>query len=363
MDIEQFKSGFTRITKVEVAKFATQFPKEYKKLVAKQNRLRTKAGLRIFGRLTAQSLYNHLFTDKPKCINCGKPTKWRLAGRYSEFCSNACVNSSEVTVARRRETGFKRFGMEPNLHPSIQAKKKQAFIENYGVDNPSKCEAVKQKKEATSLKNFGVKHWVQQEGAITTFNSDNPMKYEETKEKIRKTSLAKYGTENPSQSKVVKQKIVATNMRRYGVSNGGLIHGFKRKTCVDKFGVKHIVQGFEPKAIEWLSKRKEVVAIHSKREKIPSIKYKINGSRKNYYPDIIAELASGSKRIIEVKGSWPLRVCFEQNVAKFLYAAKYAERHGYTFWLFYFKDSGELTKIESPTRADLEKLIVRRPRK
>lgn len=78
---------------------------------------------------------------------------------------------------------------------------------------------------------------------------------------------------------------------------------FKRKECFDSTGKRHIVQGYEPKAILWLSDKTNIISIASNKKAIQN-KYTLNGQMRIYYPDLVATLKSGTKRIIEVKGSY-----------------------------------------------------------
>ncbi len=80
-------------------------------------------------------------------------------------------------------------------------KKKKTFLENYGVENPSQSNIIKDKKKKTFLERYGV---------------ENIMFLEETKDKIKKTNLEKYGVENIIFLEETKDKIKKTNLERYG---------------------------------------------------------------------------------------------------------------------------------------------------
>jgi hypothetical protein len=113
-------------------------------------------------------------TQQTTCKQCGIDLKYQskkgnLWYRFDEYCA---------------------------LHKSIITWKK-----NLGVDNPSKCNIIKDKKRKTCIKNFGV--------------------------------------DVPAKSQIVKDKMNATNMLRYGGNPSGceIIKDKKRKTCIKNFGV------------------------------------------------------------------------------------------------------------------------------
>lgn len=320
-----------------------RFPDVYNKLLRKQS----KADGFNSGKLRQSSLFDALNPEiRVACIHCGGSVFWNpTTNAYSDFCSTGCMNSSPITVERRRKTNMERFGMEdPNKHPDIARKKVRTFRRVYGVDNPSQADSVKTKKQRTFTDNYGETHWAKTKAARKEFSTNNPMHSKKVRKKLRATCLEKYGVENPATLPATVAKIRKTCLRRYGVENGGLLLKYKRKRIKDKNGVIHMVQGYEPQAIRWLNSVSMVSTITTERTKLPKIKY---GNR-TYYPDILVSTNKG-ERLIEVKGSWPLRCCLDTNVAKFRAANAYMKKRGGQFWLFYFTDSGKLVRIKNPT--------------
>mgnify|MGYP000559893161 CR=1 FL=1 len=55
----------------------------------------------------------------------------------------------------------------------VKQKKKQAFLEKYGVDHPSKSEEIKQKKKVTCKTNFGVEFPTQSNAVLETMKQNN----------------------------------------------------------------------------------------------------------------------------------------------------------------------------------------------
>lgn len=145
-------------------------------------------------------------------------------------------------------------------------KRKETCIEKYGVDNPSKSEAIKEKTKQNNLKKWGFvstaqnpdvqakakqtrlkngttqesseirektkKTWQnkskeevvdivrrRKETSLKRFGVDVPSKAQIVKDITKKHNLEKYNCEYPSQLESVKEKIKQTNLKRYGVEN------------------------------------------------------------------------------------------------------------------------------------------------
>ena len=117
-----------------------------------------------------------------------------------------------------------------SLNPDSQKKKKETFIKNYGVDNPSKAEKIKIKKKETCLKNYGAESGLQ------------------LRHKVKQGMLDKYGVEYPLQSEVIKSKMYEDLIVKYGVSNVSKLIYIKKKkeeTCFSNHGVKNPSQNKE----------------------------------------------------------------------------------------------------------------------
>jgi len=90
----------------------------------------------------------------------------------------------------------------------------------------NRCEAVKKKKRATCVKNFGC---------------ENPSQNKDIQNKKIDTCLKKYGHESHNQSDIVKEKKRQTSLDHYGVDNpnqSDIIKSKKKQTCMDHFGVE-----------------------------------------------------------------------------------------------------------------------------
>ena len=353
MKITKLRKQFTEIVRrPQVALFIDNLPKTAAKLKEKQNK--GNEGRVI--KLMAQTVFDYLYPKaKKKCLECGTKVAWAQdKGRYREYCSQKCMNASPLTLERRTKTNIERFGnADPNKNKTIQRKKVKIFRKKYGVDNPSQARSVKAKKRKTFKANYGVSHWTQTEEAKAEFSSTNPMYSARSKRNLISTNMEKYGVGCAFQSNTVMAKARKTCLRKYGVENAGAVAlGYKRKLCVDKFGTQHSVQGYEPLAIAWLSKKPSVESIVTGSKQLPRIKYK----EFTYLPDMLV-VRRGVNQLIEVKGSWPLRNSLDKVYAKCKAATKYMKSRGGEFWFYYFTDSLHLIRIKSPTRLQLEALL------
>lgn len=349
-----------RITREEVKALKEENSDLFDKLLSKQKKIQSKdLHIKLDGRLKLQNLFDYLYPEhEALCLTCGKEVGW--AGTcYKEFCSKKCVNASNVIVERRKATCIERFGMEPNLHPKIKKKKIEKFLKRYGVENPSQAEEIKLKKAETCRKNHGVDHWEKLKQGH--FSINNPMKTKKGRRAYHKAMLKLYGVDIPLKSKEISKKMIDTHMKRYGGNGGGIASRFKRKEVVDAFGKLHKVQGHEPKAIEWLGNRESVVKIISSYKKVPNINYTDSKGRGRVYkPDLVVKKMNGSKHIIEVKGSWPLKCSFDDIVAKAKAASAYAKEQGCHYWFFYYRDDGNLVKLKNPSSKKIfSRLLVK----
>jgi hypothetical protein len=119
-------------------------------------------------------------------------------------------------------------------------KTKKTCIEKYGVDNPSKLEIVKSKKEETCMKNHGVKNptqsYIIKSKIDYSFNNE-----EEIKKKKEESYVKNYGVVNPSKSLLIKNKKEETCMKNFNVSHhmkSNLIKEKTKNTFYIKYNIK-----------------------------------------------------------------------------------------------------------------------------
>lgn len=98
-------------------------------------------------------------SDFPVCRFCGKKFGFtrnlQVRYDYSEWCSNKCRQTDPIVVARTKATKFKNHGDENYCNADKIA---QTFLKKYGVSNPNKLKAVRDKIEQTNIERYGFKH-------------------------------------------------------------------------------------------------------------------------------------------------------------------------------------------------------------
>jgi hypothetical protein len=109
-------------------------------------------------------------------------------------------------------------------------KRKETFLNRYGVDNPMKLDEFKNSQQISVFKSFGVK---------------SPILNQDIQNKIKNTNIDKYGVDNPMKSLVIKNRLKQTNLENFGVTCCFLHESIqlkKQKTCEERFGVKFPLQ-------------------------------------------------------------------------------------------------------------------------
>ncbi|MDR2436606.1 MAG: hypothetical protein LBD17_00825 [Endomicrobium sp.] len=264
------------------------------------------------------------------CNNC-KEEKCQSLGSLldsNEFLCRKCkISQTKQNFNKTKETMLKKYGVSSSLSlKSVQEKKKQFFLSNYGVENysqiPEKKKELQEKREKFWLKNYGV---------------INNSQLESYKKKRKENTLNKYGVEHTSQRKEVKEKQKQTNLKKYGVTmatNNQKIREKSEKTLLKKYGVKNcqqnpeirqkteqtFIKNYGCKKICWFRKYKynniifdsswEVAFyiwnkdhnIKIERNTNLSFKYIWEEKEHVYFPDFIIE-----NEIIEIKGSHLLK--------------------------------------------------------
>jgi len=164
--------------------------------------------------LTLQELCYRIKNNIPldevfKCNYCGKKIVLRKKDKYyKKFCNCTCANSyrnkSQEFKNKRKQTWLNKYGVDfPVKLQTTQDKRKRTCMEKYGVNSPVKSKEVHNKIEATCLKKYGVKHYAQ------TKEYRNFVKANHNKlvEKAKVTCLKKYGVEHYSKTQEYKDKM------------------------------------------------------------------------------------------------------------------------------------------------------------
>ena len=123
-------------------------------------------------------------------------------------------------------------------------------LEKYGVKNISQLEEIKNKKQETCFKNYGVKSGFQllekrKQTCLEKYGVEYVGQNEEVKKKRKQTCLEKYGVEYVLQNEEIKKKMKHNNLEKYGVENVYQSEEIKekiKKTCLEKYGVEYYLQ-------------------------------------------------------------------------------------------------------------------------
>ena len=180
----------------------------------------------------------------------------------SPLCTynNCNVNLNFISVAQGYSRGccklhsqklayLEKYGVEnPSQVDEIKQKRTNTLLKHYGVENAFQSKIIKENIKQKNLINFGVQYNSQRQDTLLNRENNNLIKYgvkhtfqlESTKDKIKQTILEKYGVDNPSKSCEIKNKIRETNFNKYGVYSFSQSSLFKHKvieTSLIKYGV------------------------------------------------------------------------------------------------------------------------------
>ena len=312
-------------------------------------------------------LYALRHPDKPNVCMCGNFLEYNSTTKEWQLgCSVACAakagverkqqtcltkygakNPSQVEQfkEKRTKTIRRKFGVDNAFQSTkIKRKIKRHWMQEHGVENPSQLDEVKSRKSETMKKHYGEEHWTKSKEMQSKLNPFTP----EMLKKCKATMVERYGVDNPFQSKEIQETIRMTLIERYGADNAGMIpNGFKAKKFVDRFGKTHIIQGYEPWALEFFNSRKNVVRIETGVKHVPRYRYKLDDKLRNYYPDILV-FTESKQHVIEVKSEYTLLLDLETNLKKFSVATKSCAKEGNSFWLFCYMNNGTLIKVRNP---------------
>lgn len=165
------------------------------------------------------------------CKKCGKMFQIEATSK-KKYCSSKCASidsiNSEDAKNKRKATSLRNYGTETFQNTEEQKQKiVDSNLKKYGVEHPSMLESTKEKRRRTNESRYGVEYTLQSQEIRERINETNLKKYGHInpfsskiiQEKIHDTILEKYGTEWDNQSEIVKGKRINTNLAKYGVEN------------------------------------------------------------------------------------------------------------------------------------------------
>jgi len=154
-----------------------------------------------------------------ECIKKNKPIKLKetCIKRYGVI-NPSCIQDIKD---KKEETSIKRYGMHPKKTEEVQAKYRNTCLERYNTDNSAKTIEVKDKIKETFLEKYG----------------GHPMYNEVIKEKVKETCLERYGG-HQMKNDIIKEKVKETCLERYGghQMKNDIIKEKVKETCLERYG-------------------------------------------------------------------------------------------------------------------------------
>jgi hypothetical protein len=232
-----------------------------------------------------------------------------------------------------------------SLYPENQKKKKETFIKNYGVDNPSKSDLVKDKKKKTCLNNYGVENGLKlrdrvKEGMVKKYGVEYALQSDIIKDKMYENLIIKYGVNNVSKLLDIKYKKEETCLKNYGVKNPSQDIMIFKKQLLKSYKIVYyneelFAQGsYELDFLNYCEEKGIINLISNG----PSVEYELNDKKHIYHSDFFIEKYN---LIVEVKSSYTYNYNLEKNLAK----EKYSKINGYNFIFLIDKDYEFFNKI------------------
>lgn len=257
-----------------------------------------------------------------------------------------------------KQTIIKKYNVEhPSQNKEIKEKTRQTCLKRYNVDNPMLCNEIKGKIIKTNLERYNVEHYPQtpefkekfRQTCLEKYNVEHPLQTEEFREKVKESFIKQYGVDNPNKTPEIREKIKQTCLKRYNVEHPSQCKEIQERTQKNakKFkeytmpsGEIRKIQGYEPFALDELTKLYEESDIITNRKDIPRISYKIEDKKKYYFPDIYIK---SENKIIEVKSTWTYK-CKQDNIQE---KEKATKEVGYNYEMWIYDRKGNKIKIEN----------------
>ena len=301
--------------------------------------------------LTLNSISKILY----KC-NCGS----ELTKTFYNIDKNGGAFCKKCTDIRAKDKNIKtnliRYGTEyVSSTNEFKEKVKETVLEKYGVDNVAKNNEVKNKKDKTNIKKYGnkcsilnksIKEKIKQKN-LEKYGNIYPKNINRNNEEIKMKNIKKYGVSCTLQTKEAKEKTKETNIKRYGVEfpqQSIIIQDKIQKNC-KKFkeykmpsGIIRKVQGYEPFALNELTKIYNEEEIKSDRKDVPRIEYTYGNRKKYYFPDIYIP---SKQLIIEVKSYYTYNITPEIRELK--KNACLNNGFNYEFWIYNSKTKEKIS--------------------
>lgn len=171
-----------------------------------------------------------------------------------EVLCDYCLENGTETIINRSYKDYLRHNNNLTEKDSCKKcgtlKQEQTMLKNYGVKHALQNKEILNKQIQTNVERYGVEHAMQsmeiqekfKQTCLVKYGCENPFQDEEVKEKIKQTNIKNLGVENPNQNKEVQEKKKQTNLERYGTEYPMQSEEIKEKakqTCLEIYGVEN----------------------------------------------------------------------------------------------------------------------------
>ena len=191
--------------------------------------------------------------ESKKCKYCNNKVHFlSYIYGYSETCNNKeCIN--KLIKEKREKTLLKKYGVI-NAYQSelIKEKIKKNNITKYGYEYPMQNKTIKEKAQNTCLEKYGVKNVLENKTIMDNAKKTRLHHYPNyINDKQISTNLNKYGCISPFGNKDIREKSINSYIDHFGVDNPNKCKDIRKKTeetCLKKYGVKSYILTDECKA-------------------------------------------------------------------------------------------------------------------
>lgn len=194
-------------------------------------------------------LYYNELEEPHKCPVCGKHTHFLDYNRgYQNYCSLKCSNSDPEVKAKKEATSIKNYGVaHAAQNKEVKERQIKTYVERHGgMGNAS--QGVKAKQYSTMKELYGSEYALRnpellkksQDTLESHYGVRHPFHSQELKERSKQTNIERYGVEYGLMADKVRERIKNTNLERYGVESNLSIPTVReqiKKTNIDRFGV------------------------------------------------------------------------------------------------------------------------------
>lgn len=256
------KNNYTQ----EITKLVTDNPFNYSKIIRNNSLISSwLASLYPFTKLIPEQVYALLHPKDSAFCNSGNKRKFRnITDGWNRCNDKNCPDCITRSKLKAKNTCLEKYGVDnPMKDNNIKQKVKTAMISNHGG-----YKSTAEKRKQHYLEKYGVDHyWKTTQGQlarkqtlVSNYGVENPSQSAIIQQRKRQLCLEKYGVSHPMQLPEIKNKCVASWMEKYNVSNPSYIPAIREKatntiyntygsncyidfskkakqTCISKYGV------------------------------------------------------------------------------------------------------------------------------